>query len=98
MTIADAVDIPLIVYNIPGRTGKNIENPTMLKLAQHPNIIGVKEASGSISQVMELIAKMPKSFTVLSGERQPRPSDRGPRRKGSHLGGEQCHPPNKWRR
>ncbi len=68
MEIADSVDIPLVIYNIPGRTGKNIENSTMLRLAQHPNIIGVKEASGNIPQVMELLHRMPKSFTVVSGD------------------------------
>lgn len=66
--IAESVDIPLIIYNIPGRTGKNIENSTMLDLAQHRNIIGVKEASGDIAQIMELISKKPESFTVLSGD------------------------------
>jgi len=66
--IADAVDLPMIVYNIPGRTGKNIENPVMLRLAQHRNIVGVKEASGSISQMMELIAEKPQDFDVLSGD------------------------------
>ncbi len=68
MAIADAVDLPMIVYNIPGRCGKNIENPIMLKLAQHPNIIGVKEASGNIAQMMDLIAKKPKNFAVVSGD------------------------------
>jgi len=68
MTIADSVDLPLIIYNIPGRTAKNIENSTMLKLAQHANIIGVKEASGSIPQIMELIAKAPSDFAVVSGD------------------------------
>ncbi len=67
-TIADSVDIPIIVYNIPGRSGKNIENTTMLKLAEHPNIIGVKEASGDIPQVMDLIMKKPDDFVVLSGD------------------------------
>ncbi len=66
--IADSVDIPLIIYNIPGRTGKNIENSTMLKLAEHKNIVAVKEASGSIPQMMDLIAQKPDSFTVLSGD------------------------------
>lgn len=66
--IADAVDLPMVVYNIPGRTGKNIENPVMLKLAQHKNIVAVKEASGNISQMMDLIAKKPKDFNVLSGD------------------------------
>jgi len=66
--IADAVDLPIVVYNIPGRTGKNIDNPTMLDLAQHRNIVAVKEASGDIGQIMELIAKKPSRFTVLSGD------------------------------
>ena len=66
--IADAVDLPLVVYNIAGRTGKNIDNPTMLELAQHRNIVAVKEASGDIGQIMDLIAKKPERFTVLSGD------------------------------
>lgn len=67
-TIADAVDLPIIVYNIPGRTGKNIENPTMFKLAEHPNIVGVKEASGSLAQMMDVIANTDDDFSVLSGD------------------------------
>lgn len=66
--IADAVDLPMVVYNIAGRTGKNIDNPTMLELAQHRNIVAVKEASGDIGQIMDLIAKKPAAFTVLSGD------------------------------
>ncbi len=66
--IADAVDLPMIIYNIPGRTGQNIPNPTMLELARHRNIVGVKEASGSIPQMMELIAARPAGFSVLSGD------------------------------
>jgi 4-hydroxy-tetrahydrodipicolinate synthase len=66
--IADAVDLPLIVYNIASRTAKNIDNPTMLELAKHPNIVGVKEASGDITQMMELLARKPKEFAVLSGD------------------------------
>jgi len=66
--IADAVDLPMIVYNIPGRTGKNIDNPTMLELAAHRNIVGVKEASGDIGQIMDLIARKPADFAVLSGD------------------------------
>ncbi len=66
--IADAVDLPMIVYNIPGRSGKNIENSTMLKLAELNNIVAVKEASGSIPQMMDLIARKPESFAVLSGD------------------------------
>jgi 4-hydroxy-tetrahydrodipicolinate synthase len=66
--IADAVDLPMIIYNIPGRTGKNIENSTMLKLAKHKNIVAVKEASGDIAQMMNLIAQKPAGFSVLSGD------------------------------
>ncbi len=68
MAIADAIDMPMVVYNIPGRSGKNIENSTMLKLADHPNIVAVKEASGSIPQVMDLCLKKPDDFTILSGD------------------------------
>jgi len=66
--IGDAVDLPMIVYNIPGRTGKNIDNATMLELATHKNIVGVKEASGDIGQIMDLIAHKPEHFAVLSGD------------------------------
>jgi 4-hydroxy-tetrahydrodipicolinate synthase len=68
MAIADATDLPLIVYNIPGRTGKNIENETMLRLAKHPNIRAVKEASGDLGQIMDLILRKPDDFLVLSGD------------------------------
>lgn len=66
--LADAVDLPVIIYNIPGRTGKNIENSTMLRLAKHPGIIGVKEASGDLSQMMEIIAHTDDDFAVFSGD------------------------------
>lgn len=66
--IADAVDMPLVVYNIPGRTGRNIETATLARLAEHPNIAAVKEASGSIPQVMDVISELPASFDVLAGD------------------------------
>ncbi len=66
--VADTVDIPLIIYNIPGRTGKNIDNLTMLRLAEHHNIVAVKEASGDINQMMDLILAKPDDFAVLSGD------------------------------
>jgi len=66
--VADAVDLPLVVYNIAGRTGKNIENPVMLELAKHPRIRAVKEASGDLNQVMDLVAAKPADFAVLSGD------------------------------
>ena len=66
--IAAAVALPIILYNIPGRTGVNIETPTLTKLAQIENIVGVKEASGNISQVATVLASVPKDFSVLSGD------------------------------
>jgi 4-hydroxy-tetrahydrodipicolinate synthase len=66
--IADAADIPIIVYNVPSRTGSNILPATVLKLAAHPNIIGVKEASGNIGQIMAILANAPKGFSVMSGD------------------------------
>ena len=67
-TIADEVDLPIIIYNIPGRTGKNIETDTIVRLAEHPNIVGVKEASGSLPQMMDVIDRTPDDFIVLSGD------------------------------
>ncbi|NLK25806.1 MAG: 4-hydroxy-tetrahydrodipicolinate synthase [Euryarchaeota archaeon] len=66
--ISKAVDIPIIVYNIPSRTGSNINADTMLELARLPNIAGVKEASGNINQIANIAARAPKDFVVLSGD------------------------------
>jgi len=66
--VAEEVDLPVIIYNIPGRTGKNIENETMFRLAEHPNIVGVKEASGNLAQMMDVIAQTDENFSVLSGD------------------------------
>ncbi len=67
IAVADSVDIPIVVYNIAGRTGVNIETATLKRMAEHKNIIAVKEASGSISQMMDVISEIP-SFPVLSGD------------------------------
>jgi 4-hydroxy-tetrahydrodipicolinate synthase len=66
--IADAVDIPIVVYNVPGRTASNIEAATTLELAEHENIVAVKEASGNLAQVSEIIRHRPATFSVLSGD------------------------------
>jgi 4-hydroxy-tetrahydrodipicolinate synthase len=66
--IADSEDIPIIVYNVPGRTGSNIEVKTMLRLAEVRNIVAVKEASGNLGQIMEIIRDAPRDFQVLSGD------------------------------
>lgn len=68
MSIAEAIDIPVIVYNVPGRTSSNITAETTLRLAQLPGIIGIKEASGNVSQVGDILAKKPKDFEVMSGD------------------------------
>ena len=66
--IAEAVDKPIILYNVPGRTGVNLEPGTLARLAEVPNIAGVKEASGNISQMAEVCNAVPESFAVLSGD------------------------------
>jgi 4-hydroxy-tetrahydrodipicolinate synthase len=66
--IAAAVQLPIIVYSVQGRTGVNVEPATLARLAKIDNIIGVKEASGNISQIANVIHETPSSFTVLSGD------------------------------
>jgi 4-hydroxy-tetrahydrodipicolinate synthase len=66
--VADAVALPLVLYNVPGRTSSNIEPDTVLQLAEHPNIVGIKEASGSLGQAMAILRHRPEGFRVLSGE------------------------------
>ena len=66
--IAEAVDKPLVLYNVPGRTAANIEPATLARLSKIPNIIGVKEASGSMTQIAEVLNVVPDDFTVLSGD------------------------------
>lgn len=66
--IADAVGIPIVVYNVPGRTGSNVEAATTLELAEHENITAVKEASANLAQIGEIIRHRPARFSVLSGD------------------------------
>src|SRR5438309_11279769 len=66
--IAEAVDKPIILYNVPGRTGANIEPATLSRLSEVPNIAGVKEASGNINQIAEVCNLVPEHFAVLSGD------------------------------
>lgn len=67
-TIAESTDLPLILYNVPGRTSCNLNGETTVKLANIDNIIGVKEASGDLAQIMHIIQNRPKDFLVLSGD------------------------------
>jgi 4-hydroxy-tetrahydrodipicolinate synthase len=66
--IADASPVPVILYNVPGRVGVNLQASTCVELAQHPNIIAVKEASGNLQQIMEILRDKPSDFDVLSGD------------------------------
>lgn len=66
--IANTSPVPVILYNIPGRTMSNLTAETTLHLAAHPNIIGTKEASGILEQCMEIAAKKPKEFLLISGD------------------------------
>jgi len=66
--LADNSPLPIILYNVPGRTGSNISTETTLKLAQHPNILGTKEASGNFVQCMDIINQKPENFSVISGD------------------------------
>ncbi|MGA7292494.1 MAG: 4-hydroxy-tetrahydrodipicolinate synthase, partial [Terriglobales bacterium] len=67
-TIAEAVDKPVILYNVPSRTSANLEPTTLARLTEVPNIIGVKEASGNMTQIAEVLNVVPEHFLVLSGD------------------------------
>jgi len=67
-TIAEAVDLPMVLYNVPGRTVADMQPDTALRLAQLPGIIGIKEASGNIERACQLIKHAPKGFSIYSGD------------------------------
>jgi 4-hydroxy-tetrahydrodipicolinate synthase len=66
--IAESTPLPIVVYNVPGRTGSNVEPATLARLAAIPNIVGVKEASGNVTQMCEVCRAVPPEFLVLSGD------------------------------
>ena len=66
--IARCTELPIILYNVPGRTSSNVSAATTLELAKIPNIVAMKEASGDFDQIMEILKNKPKDFTVLSGD------------------------------
>src|SRR5262249_5709230 len=66
--IAEGTPLPIVVYNVPGRTGVNVEPGTLARLAAIPNIVGVKEASGNVTQMCEICRAVPDDFIVLSGD------------------------------
>jgi 4-hydroxy-tetrahydrodipicolinate synthase len=67
-TIAEAVELPLILYNVPGRTVADLENDTVLRLAEVPNIVGIKDATGKIDRATDLITRAPQGFALYSGD------------------------------
>lgn len=67
-TIAEAVDLPVILYNVPGRTVADMANDTILRLAEVPGIVGVKEATGNLDRACDLIARAPKDFALYTGD------------------------------
>ena len=66
--VADNSPVPVVLYNVPGRVGVNLQASTCIELAKHPNIIAVKEASGNLQQIMEILRDKPSDFDVLSGD------------------------------
>ena len=66
--IAEAVDIPMVLYNVPGRTVADMQHDTVLRLAQVPGIVGIKEATGNIERAAWLIKQAPKGFSIYSGD------------------------------
>ena len=68
MKVADSVDIPIIIYNVPGRCGTDILSDTVARLAEHPNIVGLKEATGELKRASEVVSMCPDDFVVLSGD------------------------------
>lgn len=66
--VADNSPVPVVLYNVPGRVGVNLQSSTCVELAKHPNIIAVKEASGNLQQIMEILRDKPSDFDVLSGD------------------------------
>ena len=66
--IAESVDLSVLLYNIPGRTGANLEPDTVLRLTEIPNIVGIKESSGLITQITSIVTQAPRSFRVFAGD------------------------------
>jgi 4-hydroxy-tetrahydrodipicolinate synthase len=66
--VADAGDLPIVVYNVPSRTGANLDAPTFLRLAEHPRVIAIKEASGNLEQIATICRDRPRDVAVLAGD------------------------------
>ena len=88
--IAEAVELPMLLYNIPSRTGVNLEPATVLRLAEIPNIMGVKESSGNMAQITELITQAPQRLQGALGRRRADAAGDCAGRRGAGLGGVEC--------
>ncbi|MBM3777844.1 MAG: 4-hydroxy-tetrahydrodipicolinate synthase, partial [Acidimicrobiia bacterium] len=66
--VCGATDLPVVLYNVPGRTGVNVDPATLARIARLPNLVGVKEASGNVTQMAEICVSLPEDFIVLSGD------------------------------
>ena len=66
--VADEGDLPIVVYNVPSRTGTNVDAATFLRLAEHPRVVAVKEASGNLEQIARICAERPRDVAVLAGD------------------------------
>src|SRR6185436_20177518 len=64
----DEGGLPVVVYNVPGRTASNVEATTLMRLAEHPRVVAVKEASANLEQIMTILRDRPEGFSVLSGD------------------------------
>ena len=87
--IAEATELPVLLYNIPSRTGANLEPATVLRLADIKNVIGIKESSGNIAQITELLTTAPRSFKVFAGDDVTGSADSGTRWRWIGFGGVQ---------
>ena len=94
--IAESTPLPIIVYNVPGRTGVNVEPATLARLAAIPNIVGVKEASGNITQMCEVCQRVPAGLHRAVGRRCAHAAADGDRRTRRHLGGVERDSRPRW--
>ena len=95
--IAEASTLPVLLYNIPSRTGANLEPATVLRLAEIANVVGIKESSGNLVQITDLLTTAPKSFRVFAGDDVLALADAGAGGRGPDLGGVERHSRHRWR-
>ncbi len=90
MAAADASAVPLVLYNVPGRTGVDLLPATVARLAAHPSVVAIKEATGSLERGRQILAECPAGFTLLGGDDATAIALIGDRRQRRHFGHRQC--------